>query len=354
MNTKTFEKYVKAQALLHPGMTPQDAVKLCFQAAFGAEHILSDKIKAMEYLREEYSRTPTRDIDVFEPISEEFARCNIAAWKYKGLPIEWLFEMFCQSAWVKKDKRESLFMEYLDSVGTCSEDGTLRFDSSMWSSFIEQYLFSGIKPLHHSQEYRDKEHPAYRVVDKKCSTVLPILERAIAIPTAKAPKIIVIDGRAAAGKTTIAAILSAVLRADVIHMDDFFLPPELQTAERYAQSGGNIHYERFCPEVLPFLKQSREFSYRCFDCSIMDFGGSRHVQSGTWRIVEGSYSNHPMFGNYADIRVFCDVPFEEQMQRIIKRNGEAMADVFFSKWIPMEELYFDTEQIKQKADIVIE
>ena len=353
MNTKTFEKYVKAQALLHPGMTPQDAVKLCFQAAFGAEHILSDKIKAMEYLREEYSRTPARDIDVFEPISEEFARCNIAAWKYKGLPIEWLFEMFCQSAWVKKDKRESLFMEYLDSVGTCSEDGTLRFDSSMWSSFIEQYLFSGIKPPHHSQEYRDKEHPAYRVVDKKCSTVLPILERAIAILTAKAPKIIVIDGRAAAGKTTIAAILSAVLRADVIHMDDFFLPPELRTAERLAESGGNVHYERFCLEVLPFLKQGVEFSYRSFDCGIMDFGEPRFVRSKTWRIVEGSYSSHPIFGDYADLRVFCDITPEEQMQRIVKRNGDAMARVFAEKWIPMEEQYFAAELIREKADVVI-
>ncbi len=354
MNANAFEKYVKAQALRHPSMNPQDAVKLCFQAAFGAEHILSDKIRAMEYLQEEYTRTPARDADVFEPISEEYARCNIAAWKYKGLAIEWLFDMFYQSALMKKDKRESLFMEYLDAVGTCSENGILPFDSSEWLSFKKQYLSSGIKPLHHSQEYRDNERPAYRVVVKKHSTVLPILEKAIAIPAAKAPKIIAIDGRAAAGKTTIAAILSSVLKADVIHMDDFFLPPELQLAERYAQSGGNIHYERFCLELLPFLKQTGEFSYRCFDCSIMDFGGSRHIQSNTWRIVEGSYSNHPMFGNYADIRVFCDVPSEEQTQRIIKRNGEAMADMFFSKWIPMEEHYFNTEQIRQKADIVIE
>ena len=146
MNTKTFEKYVKAQALLHPGMTPQDAVKLCFQAAFGAEHILSDKIKAMEYLREEYSRTPARDIDVFEPISEEFARCNIAAWKYKGLPIEWLFEMFYQTAKKSRKNSSSLFMEYLEIVSTPAEEGILPFDNSMWLSFKNQYLSTGIKP----------------------------------------------------------------------------------------------------------------------------------------------------------------------------------------------------------------
>ena len=170
---------------------------------------------------------------------------------------------------------------------------------------------------------------------------------------AKPLKIIAIDGRAAAGKTTTAGILSALLKADVVHMDDFFLPPDLRTANRFAESGGNIHYERFCLEVLPFLKQSAKFSYRSFDCGIMDFGESRLVQSETWRIVEGSYSSHPIFGNYADLRVFCDIAPEEQMRRIVKRNGATMARVFAEKWVPMEEQYFATGLIREKAEVVI-
>ncbi|MBS7324987.1 MAG: (d)CMP kinase, partial [Angelakisella sp.] len=37
--------------------------------------------------------------------------------------------------------------------------------------------------------------------------------------------VIALDGRAAAGKSTLAAALAETLQAAVIHMDDFFLPP---------------------------------------------------------------------------------------------------------------------------------
>ncbi|HAZ20951.1 MAG TPA: hypothetical protein DCY84_01120 [Firmicutes bacterium] len=357
--TKAFEKHLKAHALRHPSMSPQDAVKLCFQAAFGAEHLLSDKTKAMEYLQEEYLQTPAQDIETFEPISDDYVRCNLAAWKYRGLPMVWLFEMFCQSAGMEsaakteaQEQAQTLFLEYLEAVGICIVDGLLPFDSSEWLSFKERYLSTGVNPVRHSQAYREHEHPAYRIIRREYALALPILEKASAID-AKTPKVIAIDGRAAAGKSTIAAILSAVLKSDVVCMDDFFLPPELRTAERSAESGGNIHYERFCAEVLPFLKRGEGFSYRCFDCSIMDFGASRLIQSDTWRIVEGSYSSHPIFGSYADLRVFCDIAPEEQRQRILKRNGRAMALVFAEKWIPMEEQYFANERVREKADIAI-
>ena len=85
-------------------------------------------------------------------------------------------------------------------------------------------------------------------------------------------RIIAIDGRCAAGKTTLAARLVKELGGDVIHMDDFFLPPALRTPERRSEPGGNVHYERFLTEVLPNLRSGRPFSYRRFDCSRMTLG----------------------------------------------------------------------------------
>ena len=66
--------------------------------------------------------------------------------------------------------------------------------------------------------------------------------------------VIALDGRAAAGKSTLAAALAETLQAAVIHMDDFFLPPALRTPQRLDRPGGNIHYERFAEEVLPRLR----------------------------------------------------------------------------------------------------
>ena len=53
--------------------------------------------------------------------------------------------------------------------------------------------------------------------------------------------VIALDGRAAAGKSTLAAALAETLQAAVSHMDDFFLPLALRTPQRLAQPGGNIH-----------------------------------------------------------------------------------------------------------------
>src|SRR5690554_3017813 len=354
MNRARFASYLQHQAVLHPSMKAQDGVKLCFQAAFGAEHILSDQDKARTALLEEFARTPSRSMEVFEAISAEYSRCNLAAWKRWKLLPEWLFQIFYHSALEKRENAETLFKEYLDTVSACAQKDLLPFNIAVWRKYKDSYLVDGVRPVHHSEAYRLSEDPAYRIVKSEYLKLLPVLQKLAAFSDLAEPRVIAIDGRAAAGKTSIAALLSQVLKADVIQMDDFFLPAELRTKERLAQSGGNIHYERFCSEVLPQLKKDESFSYRRFDCRTMDYGGSRVIQSSAWRIVEGSYSCHPVFGDYMDCRVFCDISADEQMKRVVKRNGRKMAEVFSTQWIPMEEQYFKAERIKDQADIIIE
>ena len=85
----------------------------------------------------------------------------------------------------------------------------------------------------------------------------------------------------------------------------------------------------------------------------MELDGEREIPQGAWRIVEGSYSHHPKFGSYADLRVFCTVSPEEQMRRILLRNGERWAERFKNEWIPMEEKYFDAFGIREGAEVLI-
>jgi uridine kinase len=353
MRGASFERYLKQQALLHPKMTAQDGVKLCFQAAFGAEHLLADQDQAWSALLTEFEQTSPQEIQVFEAISPEHSRCNLAAWKHAKLPLEWLFQIFCHSASVKREKAEPLFMEYLNIVTAGVDKGILPFKSREWREYLDSYLAGGVRPVHHSEPYRISERPAYRVVKSGYGKLWPVLQMLTVLSDRSEPKIIAIDGRAAAGKTTLATLLAQVLKADVIQMDDFFLPTELRTTARFAQSGGNIHYERFGREVLPYLKKNESFSYRRFDCGTMDYGESRLIQSSSWRIVEGSYSCHPVFGDYMDCRVFCEISADEQRERIVKRNGPEMAAKFATQWIPLEEEYFERERIKEKADLII-
>lgn len=152
--------------------------------------------------------------------------------------------------------------------------------------------------------------------------------------------LVAIDGRCASGKTTLAGELSAVLHCPLIHADDFFLRPEQRTPERLAEPGGNMDRERFMEEVLLPLKAGQSFSYRPFRCSTMSLGEPVPVSPAPVTVIEGSYCCHPDLWDAYDLRLFLTVEPEEQLRRLLAREGEGKLDVFKSKWIPMEEAYF--------------
>ena len=164
--------------------------------------------------------------------------------------------------------------------------------------------------------------------------------------------IVAIDGGAASGKTTLADMLAKRYGAETVHMDDFFLRPEQRTPERFAEAGGNFDRERFMEEVIPYIKKREVFFYRVFDCSKMCLFGNAEVSDSHLVIVEGSYSHHPAFADAFDLLVFLHVDEEERKQRIIARNGK-MSEMFFTRWIPLENRYFETFKIEEKADLAI-
>lgn len=165
--------------------------------------------------------------------------------------------------------------------------------------------------------------------------------------------VIAVDGMCGSGKTTFAKVLSEMLGANLFHADDFFLPPEMRTAERRGAPGGNIHYERLKEQVIDRLKQPEAFSYDVFDCSKGRISETRTVKNSRFTVIEGSYSLHPALGDYADIKIFMQTSPQTQLERIKRRGGENAAGMFIAKWIPLENRYFDFYKIKEKADIII-
>lgn len=163
-----------------------------------------------------------------------------------------------------------------------------------------------------------------------------------------------IDGRCAAGKTTLASKLKALCDCNVIHMDHFFLRTEQKTEKRLAQPGGNIDYERFREEIILPLKNKGTFSYGVYDCHCEKITEKITVNPKAITIIEGAYSFHPKFEHIYDLKIFVDILPQEQERRIQMRNGVQQAVLFKEKWIPMEEKYLDTFVIKEECDIVIE
>ena len=164
--------------------------------------------------------------------------------------------------------------------------------------------------------------------------------------------IVAIDGKCTSGKTTLAGRLAEIYDCNVFHMDDFFLRPEQRTAERFAEVGGNVDYERFQEEVLIPLKSRQPFSYRPFDCKTFTLSEPIDVSCKQLNIIEGSYSMHPYFGDPYDLKILLTVDEATQRQRIWKRSA-FLQKRFFEEWIPMENRYLDGFGIPGKADLLL-
>ena len=168
------------------------------------------------------------------------------------------------------------------------------------------------------------------------------------------PVLIALDGRCASGKTTLAARLQAACGCGVVHLDDFFLRPEQRTQERYAAPGGNVDHERFLSEVLLPLRRGEAARYRPYDCADRRLTDPIRVEPSPVLVAEGSYSCHPALWPHYDLRVFLTVPPEEQLRRVAARSGPQAAEVFRTRWIPLEERYFAAYQIADKCDLCFE
>lgn len=168
--------------------------------------------------------------------------------------------------------------------------------------------------------------------------------------------VLAIDGPSASGKTTLADRIADQLAAEVVAMDDFFLPGELRTKERLESPGGNVHIERFLAEAAPYLrggKANEGRTYRTFDCSIMAYGENRPLPRSPLVVVEGTYSLHPQLRQFYDIKVFLSLDPQEQRRRILLREGPEKSQLFFQRWIPLENRYMEAMKPKEAADLIL-
>ncbi len=182
---------------------------------------------------------------------------------------------------------------------------------------------------------------------------LPIQEKILELSTDKDALLIAIDGRCASGKTTLSSYLKEVFGCNVIPMDHFFLQPHMRTEERLSQPGGNVDYERFLTEVLLPLTKGEPFSYRPYNCHMQQLDDAVSITPSSITIIEGSYSCHPTLRKHYDYCIFLTTSYENQLQRILLRNGEDVLNVFKEKWIPLEEMYFKEMDIMAQCNNIL-
>lgn len=160
----TFEECLREQMKIHPSMESRDIIKMCYQANFGAEHLLLDLDKARTFFAEEFQATEASEEPVYEELNEEIVRVNFGGWKNAGLSKETLFEAFVKST-KGVGGTDKTMLEYLARAEEVLKK--VGFDMEAWTKTKTAYIEAGINPVHHSQGYRDAENPAYRVVKRE-------------------------------------------------------------------------------------------------------------------------------------------------------------------------------------------
>ena len=134
----------------------------------------------------------------------------------------------------------------------------------------------------------------------------------------------------------------------------FFLRPEQRTPERLAQPGGNVDYERVQAEVLTPLRWGEGAVYRPFVCKTQRLAEPITIPPAPVVLVEGSYACHPHLWPSYDVRVFLTVSPALQRERLLMREGAEGVQVFYDKWIPLEERYCSALQVEDRCGYSLE
>ncbi len=348
----SLEAVLRAHALRYPLMEPVDAVKLVYQHTMGGGHLVRDQEESLKRLQAELAQVTQEETMLAEPLGNGLARMRLAALPAAGLSPQTANRLFVLSANDAQGSMEAL-KEALKALRAACTDGIFGFDTARLDAYLEGYIRAGCPAPGHSVAYRQAYHPAYRVVRTEYLQAVPVMAAMDQCMARQGCVRVAIDGRSAAGKSTLGRLLARVYDANLFHMDDYFLRPEQRTEERYAEPGGNVDRERFAQEILAGLDSGRAFTYRPFDCASGQLGPAVAAEPKPVAVVEGSYSLHPALRGGYDVKVFLDIDPQLQSRRILARNGAQMHRRFMAQWVPLEEAYFSALSIREACDFIL-
>ena len=328
---------------------PKDVYKFLYQSTFGCGHMVSDTDAAVRYIKEEAKSAQPKAESAPEELDGDFCRVHLSVLD-TGLSPETLGRLFYLSARERTGDTE-FFERRLSIAEELAANEVFPFTAAKFKEAVAKYKKEGFPSVSHSPLYKERYKPAYRVIAKRFAPFIPLFSRLDReLPRGKVT--LAIEGGSGSGKSTLGEILHELYGACVLHMDDFFLRPEMRTPERLSEVGGNVDRERFLLEVLTPLSCGEPIDYRRFDCTTGTLLPPERITQGRLTVVEGAYSMHPELAGFYSLSVFLDIDPALQRERITARNGK-LTERFFTEWIPLEVRYFSATDIKSRCDLVI-
>jgi len=339
----------------YPKMQLQDMVKLIYQNEFAGGHFIDNESESLMRLKSEIgsigNECSDNEVPLFEDIGNGLVRLYLNRIHELQIDAETINRFFINTSNTVCGSVESFVTKAGVLIKLC-EEGLLPFSADEAERYMKILEEKGYPPVSHSEEYRKAYNPHYRVVRSEYMKFFDVFLKTDMLLKIRETVIIAIDGNSGAGKSFLAGLLGDVYDCNIFHMDDFFLTPDLRTAERLSEAGGNVDYERFRREVLDNIRKKEVFSYRRYNCSTGSLEKPVQVYRKRLNIVEGCYSMHPALADEYDLKIFLGIGRETQIARILERNGPEMLKRFIYEWIPLEDRYFSELDIPGKCDLV--
>ena len=163
-----FQQIVQTHLRRYPQMQVQDLYKLVYQAGMGNIHLGVDPSILKNYLMSEIEGIEASDAErLVEEISTDgLIRVNLRPYKAKGADPEKLFEAMMQTADAYHPEKTKI-NKYWKVIEEMADHQSLPFSKSQLDSFFVSMQKKDFPAVHHSEEYSNAYHPAYRVILKE-------------------------------------------------------------------------------------------------------------------------------------------------------------------------------------------
>ena len=159
-------------------------------------------------------------------------------------------------------------------------------------------------------------------------------------------KIIVIDGPAGSGKTTLAKSLSGLLEnCPIIHMDEIYDGWENALSPKTSQD--------LVEWIINPLLESRSIEFVKYDWYLEKRIEKVVINLPKVLIIEGVGSSSFEISKHASLKLWIEVNKETGINRVLTRDGQQIQELM-KKWQSQESKFFIENNSKENSDIWID